>query len=161
MHRTDQIHPGRGAVPVVVAQVPGERARPRRLETVEQYANTADGQRFLLEVPFDEWETVYRERLQLERAMLDRALRRGGVDPGSPAAGSADGPAPLSQRLAGWAGIGFGPFKLFRRSLFSPERSVRVSAALERAAESADNEESRKWVGKLSRYLDCVEIVYE
>ncbi len=36
-----------------------------------------------------------------------------------------------------------------------------IGAALERAAESADNEESRKWVGKLSRYLDCVEIVYD
>ena len=36
-----------------------------------------------------------------------------------------------------------------------------IGAALERAAESADNEESRKWVGELSRYLDCVEIVYD
>ena len=36
-----------------------------------------------------------------------------------------------------------------------------IGAALEQAAESADNEESRKWVGELSRYLDCVEIVYD
>ena len=36
-----------------------------------------------------------------------------------------------------------------------------IGAALERAAESADNEESRKWVGELSRYLDRVEIVYD
>jgi len=36
-----------------------------------------------------------------------------------------------------------------------------IGAALERAAESADNEGSRKWVGELSRYLDRVEIVYE
>jgi hypothetical protein len=65
-----------------------------------------DGRIATLEVPFDEWETVYRERLQLERAMLDRALRRGGVDPEAPAAGPVDGPAPLPQRIAGWAGLG-------------------------------------------------------
>jgi hypothetical protein len=36
-----------------------------------------------------------------------------------------------------------------------------IGAALERAAGSADNEESRKWVSELSRYLDRVEIVYD
>jgi DNA-binding response OmpR family regulator len=36
-----------------------------------------------------------------------------------------------------------------------------IGAALERSAESGDNEGSRKWVGELSRYLDRVEIVYE
>ena len=36
-----------------------------------------------------------------------------------------------------------------------------IGAALERAAASADYEESRKFVGKLSRYLDCVAIVYD
>jgi len=36
-----------------------------------------------------------------------------------------------------------------------------IGAALERAAESADNEESRKWVGELSKYLDRVELVYD
>ena len=35
-----------------------------------------------------------------------------------------------------------------------------IGAALEQAAESADNEASRKWVNELSRYLDRVEIVY-
>ncbi len=35
-----------------------------------------------------------------------------------------------------------------------------IGAAIEQAAESADNETSRKWVGELSRYLDRVEIVY-
>jgi len=34
-----------------------------------------------------------------------------------------------------------------------------IGAALEQAAESADADTSRKWVGELSRYLDCVEIV--
>ena len=36
-----------------------------------------------------------------------------------------------------------------------------IGAALEQAAERADNETSRKWVGELSRYLDHVEIVYD
>jgi len=36
-----------------------------------------------------------------------------------------------------------------------------IGAALEQAAEGADNEGSRKWVGELSRYLDRVEIVYD
>jgi CheY-like chemotaxis protein/HPt (histidine-containing phosphotransfer) domain-containing protein len=34
-----------------------------------------------------------------------------------------------------------------------------IGAALEQAAESADTDASRKWVGELSRYLDRVEIV--
>jgi CheY-like chemotaxis protein/HPt (histidine-containing phosphotransfer) domain-containing protein len=34
-----------------------------------------------------------------------------------------------------------------------------IGAALEHAAESADNDASRKWVGELSRYLDRVEVV--
>jgi signal transduction histidine kinase/CheY-like chemotaxis protein/HPt (histidine-containing phosphotransfer) domain-containing protein len=34
-----------------------------------------------------------------------------------------------------------------------------IGAGLEHAAESADNDASRKWVGELSRYLDRVEIV--
>jgi PAS domain S-box-containing protein len=36
-----------------------------------------------------------------------------------------------------------------------------IGAALEQAAESADDETSRKWVGELSRYLERVEVVYE
>jgi len=36
-----------------------------------------------------------------------------------------------------------------------------IGTALERAAESADNEGSRKWVDELSRYLDRVEVVYD
>jgi HPt (histidine-containing phosphotransfer) domain-containing protein len=34
-----------------------------------------------------------------------------------------------------------------------------IGAGLERAAESADNDATRRWVGELSRYLDRVEIV--
>ena len=34
-----------------------------------------------------------------------------------------------------------------------------ISAALEKAAENADTDASRKWVGELSRFLDCVEII--
>jgi CheY-like chemotaxis protein/HPt (histidine-containing phosphotransfer) domain-containing protein len=36
-----------------------------------------------------------------------------------------------------------------------------IGAALEQAAERADNEASRGWVGELRRYLDRVEIVYD
>lgn len=36
-----------------------------------------------------------------------------------------------------------------------------IGAALEQAAESADSGASRMWVGELSRYLDCVEVVSE
>ena len=55
-----------------------------------------------LEVPFDEWETVYRERLQIEAR-----LRPGHREPGrvsvAPAAVEEDPPL---LRLAGWAGLG-------------------------------------------------------
>ena len=34
-----------------------------------------------------------------------------------------------------------------------------IGAALEQAAESADADASRKWVGELSSYLDRVEVV--
>jgi HPt (histidine-containing phosphotransfer) domain-containing protein len=34
-----------------------------------------------------------------------------------------------------------------------------IGAALEQAAENADTDASRKWVGELSRYLDRVEII--
>jgi len=34
-----------------------------------------------------------------------------------------------------------------------------IGAALEQAGESADTAASHKWVGELSTYLDCVEIV--
>ena len=34
-----------------------------------------------------------------------------------------------------------------------------IGAALEQAAESVDNDASRKWVGELSSYLDRVEVV--
>ena len=36
-----------------------------------------------------------------------------------------------------------------------------IGAALEQAAKTADTDMSRKWVGELTRYLDCVEIVFD
>ena len=36
-----------------------------------------------------------------------------------------------------------------------------IGAALQQAAESADTDASRKWVGELSRYLDRVEIIFD
>ncbi|HEX4897611.1 MAG TPA: hypothetical protein VFV53_04555 [Candidatus Limnocylindrales bacterium] len=65
-----------------------------------------------LEVPFDEWETVYRERLQLERLLLGRLVRRraGSADreasPGSAVPGREGREAALPIRVAGLAGLG-------------------------------------------------------
>jgi HPt (histidine-containing phosphotransfer) domain-containing protein len=42
---------------------------------------------------------------------------------------------------------------------FGFEAITDIGAALEQAAESADTDTSRKWVGELSSYLDHVEIV--
>jgi hypothetical protein len=39
-----------------------------------------------LTVPFDEWETLYRERLQIERDILASALGTGSGPPGVPGA---------------------------------------------------------------------------
>jgi HPt (histidine-containing phosphotransfer) domain-containing protein len=36
-----------------------------------------------------------------------------------------------------------------------------IGAAIEQAAQSADNDASRKWVGELARYLDRVEVVFD
>ena len=36
-----------------------------------------------------------------------------------------------------------------------------IGAALEQAAKTADTDMSREWVGELTRYLDCVEIVFD
>jgi hypothetical protein len=64
-------------------------------------AKLADIDRALarLNVPFDEWETVYRERLQIERDLLARRIQS--IPPGEPAVTQAQG----SRRagLAGWA----------------------------------------------------------
>jgi SAM-dependent methyltransferase len=42
--------------------------------------------------------------------------------------------AALGLRIAEWSGIGFGPFSFLGHSLFSSERSVRISARLEKMA---------------------------
>jgi HPt (histidine-containing phosphotransfer) domain-containing protein len=43
--------------------------------------------------------------------------------------------------------------------MFGFQAIIDIGAALEQAAENANTDESRKWVGELSRYLDRVEIV--
>jgi PAS domain S-box-containing protein len=43
--------------------------------------------------------------------------------------------------------------------MFGFQAITDIGAALEQAAEGADTDESRKWVGELSRYLDRIEIV--
>jgi hypothetical protein len=44
--------------------------------TAERRLTEIDGEIARLAVPFDEWETVYRQRLQVERNLLARELRR-------------------------------------------------------------------------------------
>ncbi len=44
-------------------------------------------------------------------------------------------------------------------SAFGFQGITDIGAALQQAAESADTEASRKWVGELSNYLDRVEII--
>ncbi len=43
--------------------------------------------------------------------------------------------------------------------MFGFQAITDIGAALEQAAESADADAARKWVGELSRYLDRVEII--
>jgi response regulator RpfG family c-di-GMP phosphodiesterase len=43
--------------------------------------------------------------------------------------------------------------------MFGFQAITDIGAAIELAAEHADTDESRKWIGELSRYLDSVEIV--
>jgi hypothetical protein len=43
--------------------------------------------------------------------------------------------------------------------MFGFQAITDIGIALEQAAESADTDASRKWVGELSRYLDRVETI--
>jgi hypothetical protein len=64
---------------------------PRRLADIDRELGR-------LAVPFDEWETVYRERLQVERDLLARGRKPEMIQP-------APSPPPASRRagVAGWA----------------------------------------------------------
>lgn len=73
----------------------------RRLEAI-------DGRIARLTVPFDEWETIYRERLQVERDALSRQVDRGSrasTGLGSPGR-SDDPPAALARGVADWLAAG-------------------------------------------------------
>jgi hypothetical protein len=73
---------------------------PAAIAAAQPRLDAIDGQLAQLTVPFDEWETVYRERLQVERDMLRGSL-------GGPAtAGAPDSRAASPvERLVGLAGI--------------------------------------------------------
>ncbi len=62
-----------------------------------------------LEVPFDEWETVYRERLQIERDILSRRLGEEPQHPGVadlvPLPPRGDGPSPVLERALAVGGV--------------------------------------------------------
>jgi hypothetical protein len=90
-----------------------------------------------LAVPFDDWETVYRERLQLERTMLERIVRRrtgsvpGGTSPPPRSrAGAGRLEEPLPARLLGWVGIGLivADVMLLLAERLSPPRRSRSSS---------------------------------
>jgi len=75
------------------------RALLREQETADRRLADIDRELARLAVPFDEWETVYRERLQVERDLLARQTRATDTGPTAAAAirgGRRDG-------LLGWA----------------------------------------------------------
>jgi hypothetical protein len=65
-----------------------------------------------LQVPFDEWETVYRERLQVERMLLDRIIDqrraedRAASSSGRHVAGWTEPAEPVAIRILSWVGLG-------------------------------------------------------
>jgi hypothetical protein len=78
------------------------------VEPIRVRLRELDGKLARLTVPFDEWETVYRERLQVERDILSRRL---GEEPQAPGAADlrplpAEGGAGSSfERIVAWGGL--------------------------------------------------------
>jgi hypothetical protein len=68
--------------------------------TVEPRLAELDAEIARLAVPFEEWETVYRQRLQVERNLLAREARSRGAEDAAPAAYAS--PPALASRLVGW-----------------------------------------------------------
>jgi hypothetical protein len=68
-----------------------------------------DGRLARLTVPFDEWETVYRERLQVERDLLSRRLGEEPQPPGladlQPMPPRGDAPMPTAERALAIGGV--------------------------------------------------------
>jgi hypothetical protein len=86
-----------------------ERADPAAVDDLVRRVKQLDERIATLIVPFDEWETVYRERLQIERDLLSRRVERranavvaSGV-PTSTAPGERPTAGPLSWLAAGVA----------------------------------------------------------
>jgi hypothetical protein len=81
-------------------------------ETAAERLRRLDARIVALQVPFDEWETVYRERLQVERMLLERIVDRGRGEPllESGRARRVDGWSepvePLAARILTWVGLG-------------------------------------------------------
>ena len=74
--------------------------------TVEPRLAELDAEIARLAVPFEEWETVYRQRLQVERNLLAREARSGGAGESAPAPKAGTpvhaSPPALASRLVGW-----------------------------------------------------------
>jgi hypothetical protein len=74
------------------------------LPQVRRRLRDLDGEIARLTVPFDEWETVYRERLQVERDVLAREVDiLSARSHESPATRRPE--APILERVVGWAGL--------------------------------------------------------
>jgi hypothetical protein len=81
-----------------------ERRQPERIHdpaAVRAALAPIDERLATIVVPFDEWETLYRQRLQVERDALAAHGDRGGA----PHPGARAEPAPL-ERVAGFLGLG-------------------------------------------------------
>jgi hypothetical protein len=77
-------------------------ANPVEVAAVRPKLDELDQELATLAVPFDEWETVYRERLQVERDLLREGLERPADDAG---AGRRPSPPSSLERVIGVAGI--------------------------------------------------------
>ena len=77
--------------------------RVRSAERIEQVRNL-DSELVSLTIPFEEWETLYRQRLQVERDLLRDGNEDGNANGSDGGAGG--GPGPESRRRAGKLDVG-------------------------------------------------------
>ena len=79
------------------------------VDDVRARLHELDGRLARLTVPFDEWETVYRERLQVERDILLNRLGEAAPEPGvgdlSPLPPRGDAPSPAFERVLAIGGV--------------------------------------------------------
>lgn len=93
----------------IVAIAKDGRATDVSVDAIRTRLHELDSKLARLAVPFDEWETVYRERLQVERDILSRRLGEEPQHPGVadlvPLPPRGDGPSPLLERALAVGGV--------------------------------------------------------